>query len=199
MLKRRIFLTLLAGALLAVAFDGVRAQTPHRAAESPERAAESGEPQAEQPGVEAAPCGIPCFVERSKEAQAKAFAGSWEGVLTPEEGGPPPFRIQFTFGADGTVVQSDGGPPNPHNATPGHGAWERTGNYEFTVTYKQLLFDAVGNLETLFKGKVRFKLDPTKMEISGPVKVELSDAQGNVFLKGDGTVKCSKIRVEPLD
>ena len=40
------------------------------------------------------------ILEQAKLAQIKAFAGSWEGVITPEEGGPPPFRILFTFGAD---------------------------------------------------------------------------------------------------
>lgn len=138
-------------------------------------------------------------IEHAKQAQIKSFAGSWEGVLTPGEGGPPPFRILFTFGADGTAVVTDAGQPTPQNNTAEHGAWERTGDYEFTVIYKQFLFNAAGDLDSTFKGRVRFKLDPVKMEISGPVIVDFYDPAGANFLSGAGTVKCTKIRVEPLD
>jgi len=143
--------------------------------------------------------GILDVIERGKEAQRKAFIGSWEGVLTPEEGGPPPFRILFTFGTDGTVVVSDAGPPTPHLNTAEHGAWEMTGDHEFTIIYKQLLFNANGDLDITFKGRVRFKLDEAKGEINGLVKVDLYDLQGVSFLSGAGTIKCTKIRVESLD
>ncbi|MGH9837229.1 MAG: hypothetical protein ACREEM_00420 [Blastocatellia bacterium] len=138
-------------------------------------------------------------IERAKQIQIKAFTGSWEGVLTPEAGGPPPFRILFTFGADGTAVVSDAGPPNPQNNTAEHGVWERTGDYEFTLIYKQFLFNTAGDLDSTFKGRVRFKLDPVQMELNGPVKVDFYDPAGVNFLSGAGTVKCTKIRVEPLD
>lgn len=138
-------------------------------------------------------------LERARQAQIKAFSGSWEGVFTPEEGGPPPFLIHFTFGADGTVVESDGGPPDPQNATPGHGVWERTSNGEFTVIYKQLIFDSAGNVAVRFKARVKFRLDQASNAISGVVKVDLADADGNVFLSGAGTIKCTKIKIEPLD
>lgn len=134
-----------------------------------------------------------------RELQERAFIGSWEGIFTPEEGGPPPFRIQFTFGERGTVVQSDGGPPNPQNATPGHGAWRLVGNREFLVTYKQLLFDKDGNLENLFKARIKFRLNRTGLEISGPVIVDFYDPQGNPLFGGPGTIKCTKIQAEPLD
>jgi len=138
-------------------------------------------------------------IEQARQSQIKAFTGSWEGVLTPEEGGPPPFRILFTFGADGTVVVSDAGPPSPQNNTAEHGAWERTGDNEFTIIYKQFLFNAAGDLDGAFKGRVKFKLDPARMEINGLVKVDLYDPQGVNFLSGAGTMKCTKIRVESLD
>lgn len=144
-------------------------------------------------------CGYLCQAERGKEAQIKAFTGSWEGVLTPEEGGPPPFRIMFTFGADGTVIAVDSGPPNPQLATAELGAWERTGNNEFTIIYKQLIFDSFGNLDSTFKGRVKFKLSRNGNEIQGIVKVNIYDATGNEVIAGAGTIKCTRIRVEPLD
>ncbi len=143
--------------------------------------------------------GLIGVVERAVEAQRKAFTGAWEGVVTPEDGGPPPFRILFTFGGDGTVVAADAGPPAPHLATSEHGAWERSANHEFLVIYKQLIFDVNGNLDTLFKGRVKFKINEAGDEINGIMLVDLYDPQGNKFLSGAGTIKCTKIKVEPLD
>lgn len=131
-----------------------------------------------------------------KQAQLKAFIGSWEGVFTAEEGGPPPFQIMLTFGSDGTVIGSDVGPPTPQLANPEHGAWERTGDNEFTIIYKQLIVDENGNLANTFKGRVKFILDPAKSEISGIVKVNLYDAEGHELINGEGTIRCQKIRVE---
>ena len=143
--------------------------------------------------------GLIDVIERATEAQRKAFTGSWEGVFTPEDGGPPPFRILFTFGGDGTVVAADAGPPAPHLATSEHGAWNRSGHNEFLVTYKQLIFNADGNLDTQFKGRIKFKINEAGDEINGVVQVDLYDPQGNKFLSGAGTIKCAKIKVEPLD
>lgn len=65
--------------------------------------------------------------------------------------------------------------------------------------YKQLLFNAAGDLDGTFKGRIKFKLDPARMEIGGLVNVDLYDPNGVNFLSGAGTVKCTKIRVESLD
>jgi hypothetical protein len=187
MTTRRTLFTLVIGALIAIAALGAAPQAFAQTVDEPDRPA--------------APRGNDALdaIERAKQAQIKAFTGSWEGIFTPEDGGPPPFRIMLTFGANGEAVEADGGPPDPQNATPGNGAWERTGDNEFTVIYKQLLFDTAGSTAATFKARVRFKLDPVKMEISGPVKVDLYEPNGANFLSGAGTIKCSKIRVEPLD
>ncbi|MBP6821459.1 MAG: hypothetical protein KA368_07940 [Acidobacteria bacterium] len=187
MITRKTILTFVIGAMIAVATLAGGSATLAQTVELQER-------QAAGLGGD-----ILDAIERAKQTQIKAFAGSWEGIFTPEDGGPPPFRIMFTFGANGETVETDGGPPDPQNATTGNGAWERTGDYEYTVIYKQLLFDSTGNTAATFKARVKFKLDPVKMEINGLVKVDLFDPDGNNFLQGAGTIKCAKIRVESLD
>lgn len=157
-----------------------------------------GQSEAQSANEEASQEHFGHFFERLKQAQIKAFAGSWEGVFMPEEGGPPPFRILFTFGTDGTVVVSDAGPPTPQNNTAEHGAWERTGNNEFTIIYKQFLFNSAGELDGTFKGRVRFRINQRGNEINGVVKVNIYDPAGNKVIAGAGTIKCTKIRVEPL-
>src|SRR5262245_24511213 len=124
MITKRTFLALAVGALLTVSSAAVRAQS-----------SDSG-PDTMQQTQSVVGGGLLDAVEQAQQAQIKAFTGSWEGVLTPEEGGPPPFRILFTFGGDGTVVASDAGPPSPQLAATEHGVWERTGDNEFTIIYK---------------------------------------------------------------
>lgn len=187
MITKRIFLALAVVALMAISSAAVRAQS-----------SDSGPDTTQQiQGVVGG--GLLDAVEQAKQAQIKSFTGSWEGVLTPEEGGPPPFRILFTFGADGTVVASDSGPPSPQLAATEHGAWERTGDNEFTIIYKQLLFDAAGNLDSTFKGRIKFKLNQNTSEISGLVKVNIYTPTGETIIEGAGTIKCTKIRVESLN
>src|SRR5581483_4890453 len=186
MLSKRIFLALAVGALLTVASAAVYAQS-----------SEGGTQTTQQ--IQGAGGGILDVLEQNKQAQIKAFTGSWEGVITPEAGGPPPFLIKFTFGADGTVVASDAGPPNPQLAATEHGAWERTGDNEFTIIYKQLLFDNMGNLDSTFKGRIKFKLNLSTLELTGVVKVNIYAPNGETIIEGAGTAKCTKIRVEPLD
>lgn len=186
MISKRIFLALAVAALLTVSSGVVRAQS-----------SESGPDTTQQ--IQGAGGGILDVLEQNKQAQIKAFIGSWEGVLTPEAGGPPPFLIQFTFGTDGTVVVSDAGPPGPQFAPSSHGAWERTGDNEFTVTYKQFLFTSTGEIDSTFKGRVKFKLNQSTLEINGVVKVDLFAPNGEAIIKGEGVIKCTKIRVESLN
>lgn len=186
MISKRIFLALAVVALLAVSTVAVQAQS-----------SESG--PATTPQIQGAGGGIIDVLEQNKQAQVRAFIGSWEGVLTPEAGGPPPFLIQFTFGTDGTVVVSDAGPPGPQFAPSSHGAWERTGDNEFTVIYKQFLFTSTGDIDSTFKGRVKFKLNQSTLEINGVVKVNLYAPNGDPIVEGEGTIKCTKIRIEPLD
>jgi len=186
MISKRIFLALAVAALLTVSSAGVLAQS-----------SESGPDTTQQ--IQGASGGILDVLEQNKQAQIKAFIGSWEGVLTPEAGGPPPFLIQFTFGTDGTVVVSDAGPPGPQFAPSSHGAWERIGDNEFTIIYKQFLFTSTGDLDSTFKGRVKFKLNQSTLEINGVVKVDLFAPNGAPIIKGEGTIKCTKIRIESLD
>src|SRR5262245_36031470 len=121
MTSKRILLALAVSLLMAVSTAAVRAQSSDG----------STDPTQQIQG--AAGGGLLDAVEQAKQAQAKAFTGSWEGIETPGPGGPPPFHILLTFGSDGTVVATDDGPPNPQLYGSEHGAWERTGNNEFLV------------------------------------------------------------------
>jgi hypothetical protein len=187
MTSKRILLALAVSLLLAVTSIAVCAQSS------------DGGSDTTQQIQGAAGGGLLDAIEQAKQAQIKGFTGSWEGIETPGPGGPPPFHILITFGGDGTVVATDDGPPNPQLYGSEHGAWERTGNNEFLVIFKQLLLDEHGNLEAFFKARVLFKLNDAGTEINGKIIVDFYDPQGNKFLTGDGTIRCTKIKVEPLN
>lgn len=138
----------------------------------------------------------PAVDDLSKSSASDSFTGAWEGVFTPESGGPPPFRILFTFGKDGTVVEADAGPPDPQFATASFGAWERTGNRRFTVTYKQLIFNTQGELDVTFKGRLLVDLDRSGRALDGIVNVNIYTPDGQELLEGAGRIHLQKIAVE---
>ncbi len=53
--------------------------------------------------------------------------GSWQGVVTNLQGGPPPFRVLMTFTADGGFVGTGDG-DNFSGGSPQHGVWEEIPN-----------------------------------------------------------------------
>src|SRR3989442_5145417 len=66
--------------------------------------------------------------------------GAFSVTLTPEEGGPPPFKVLILFTRDGGVVETDAGPPNPQQFSPGIGEWTREADGQYTISYTQLQF-----------------------------------------------------------
>lgn len=124
--------------------------------------------------------------------------GSWEVTITPEAGGPPPFEALFTFHEDGTVLESDDGPPTPHLFTAGHGVWKWTDRREFAATYKQINFDEAANTTGIFRGRVKFTLGRNANTINGVVVVEFYLPDGTLVFTGNATAKGRRIEVDPL-
>ncbi len=131
-------------------------------------------------------------------ASASDFVGSWEVVHTPELGGPPPFLCLFTFHADGTMVESDAGPPTPQFYSAGHGVWKQTGQREITLTYRQLGYEDGMSLTGTLTVRIRLRLNRTKTEISGPANVEFFLPDGTSVFSGTGAVRGVRIHVQGL-
>jgi hypothetical protein len=95
-------------------------------------------------------------------------------------------------------------PLGPVIATPGHGAWNRTGNREFAAT-SVLIYAGAPNHpfnagELVGTEKIRFslKLNASGHTLAGTVLVEIRDAAVTVVFSGPGTIEATRIAVEPL-
>lgn len=143
--------------------------------------------------------------ERSDSQQSDRLEGSWLAIVTPPNGGPPPFRGLITFDRGGGLIASAQGdillnpPPGvPPGATAGHGVWERTGNRRYAFTFIQILYGADGSYQGEAKSRHKITLNPRGNRWSGRLQFEIFDADGNVVFSGSGTERATRIEVEPL-
>lgn len=122
--------------------------------------------------------------------------GAFSVTLTPEEGGPPPFKMLILFTRDGGVVETDAGPPNPQQFSPGIGEWTREADGQYTITYTQLQFDEAQNLIGTFRAKITATFDESKKIVIGHVRVRFYDMSEAITLEGEGLVEGTRL---PLD
>lgn len=137
------------------------------------------------------------------------LTGSWFGTATATSVPLPPLKDLITFTSDGNVIEAHrlflkDSPLGPLLATPGHGAWAKTGTNEFAATlliiYEGAETHATASGEVLAIEKVRFKLrlGPEPNRLSGTLIDEIRDTSGNVIFVGPGTFEATRIAVEPL-
>jgi hypothetical protein len=122
--------------------------------------------------------------------------GAFAVTLTPEEGGPPPFKVLILFTRDGGVVETDAGPPNPQQFSPGIGEWTREADGQYTIRYTQLQFDESQNLIGTFRGKITATFDESKKLVVGRVRVRFYDTSDAIEFEAEGRVEGTRL---PLD
>jgi hypothetical protein len=137
------------------------------------------------------------------------LTGSWFGTATATTVPLPPLKDLITFTSDGNVIEAHrlflkDSPLGPLLATPGHGAWAKTGTNEFAATlmiiYEGSEDHPTASGQVLAIEKVRFKLSlgPEPDKLSGTLLDEIRDTSGNVIFVGPGTFEAKRIGVEPL-
>lgn len=155
------------------------------------------------------PVGIDEKITNSSEfVDSNSIAGSWNVVATvPAPGGTRDFRALITFSEGGGMIASAEGDllqfgNDLSPATAGHGAWARTGNREFLMTFRQIFYsiDAMGNSSYAGGNKVRHTAIMNRFGTawSGRMTVEFFDENGQVIATGTGTATATRIVVEPL-
>ncbi|MBI1763674.1 MAG: hypothetical protein HYR56_19790 [Acidobacteria bacterium] len=141
--------------------------------------------------------GILEVLEQVKQAQIKAFVGTWVATVTP--GGPdagPSFPSLLTFMADGTALFSAAGPPIPALGNPGHGTWARIGDRTFAATFVQLTFTDIFHLDGTLKISLTIKLNEKLDELTTQDQVKIFDLEGNELVTLDGAQRGKKLQVE---
>ena len=132
-----------------------------------------------------------------REKQAQQLEGSWDIIVTPAVPPgvpqPPSFHSYGTFARGGAATGSDRQRPTSKQ----HGVWEHLGGNRFAFTVKEDLFDPMGNFAGLLSVRVRLTVNE-KDEFVGVSNGEQRDANGNLLFNRCGTVRGTRIKIEPL-
>jgi len=134
---------------------------------------------------------------------AAAPTGSWMGVVTNTQGGPPPFRVLMNFTKDGGFTASGDGDVGPtQSGSPLYGVWERVGgrnSRRFAATFLQLYStNTTGASQGMAKIRQTVILSHSGDTWQGPFKVEIFAPDGTLVFSGGGTATATRIQSEPL-
>lgn len=122
----------------------------------------------------------------------KTLVGSWEVVITNEQGLPPAVNITVV-NRDGTMSNSDG------IFGTGHGVWERAGASQFAFKFKtpilaiNILNYPPGSMLTVTGTITVAKGGATA---TGPYSAVILDSMGNLLFGFDGTVFFTRISID---
>ena len=125
--------------------------------------------------------------------------GSWEGVVTNEQGGPPPFRVLMNFTSDGGFTGSGDG--DSAVGSPQYGVWEQVGDKAsrtYAATFRQLYYapDSTPTASATIRQTVI--LNEKGDEWEGPFEVRIYTPGGILVFTGGGTARAKRIGSEPL-
>jgi hypothetical protein len=106
--------------------------------------------------------------------------------------------------ADGTLLFSgqavkpatEGAPVTFISAA--HGAWRAIGGNTADMTWVGMVADGQGNLLAVATDSVHATLGDDGNAWEGTYQATVADPQGNVLYEGDGTVKATRIVVQPV-
>src|SRR5215831_5070576 len=118
------------------------------------------------------------------QADEKSPVGTWFVYICPGSSDPcstaSPIINIATFNKEGTTINADfGSNPTP---SPGLGVWVKTGHNQFATTFVELLTDASGALSGRSKVRATLTHDHKSDTITGPFRVDITDASGQNVL-----------------
>jgi hypothetical protein len=127
--------------------------------------------------------------------RAEKLLGSWNVVVTTEVQGTT-FPALLTFSDDGGMIADE--PPSPFE-TSGHGNWVSASRREAAYTFVSLIGSSEGPLSAKLKVVGTLQYDAANDSWSGPFKIDVLDANGQMIFTDRGTFSLTRIAIEPLD
>jgi len=138
------------------------------------------------------------------------LSGAWQVTLAPGPGdAAPSARALTTFTSDGTVLVANpgftqvpclgggrGGCSVPGAASAGMGAWIRTGDAEYSMTYVHLLYDAIGNYSGRAKVRAVAVVSQPEGDLSGHFITEVFDQNDDQVNSAGGRIEARRIVAE---
>ncbi|MFL6274060.1 MAG: hypothetical protein ACJ74G_02540 [Blastocatellia bacterium] len=128
-----------------------------------------------------------------QDKTAKMLPGSY--AVLGETAAQGQFKALLTFTSDGNVI---GDEPSAFE-TAAHGNWANIGGSQVAYTFTSLIGGADSQLSGSLKVIGTLRLDAAQDKWSGPFKVEVFDASGNVVFTDRGTFTGTRIQIESLD
>ena len=123
----------------------------------------------------------------------QSIEGAWS-VTIAFDGGPTCASAPAVATREGTIIADS----CAQNLATGYGAWVRTGNRTFAVTFIGNVYGAGGAVVGSYKVRGAGPMDQSGNTWGGPFKTEFFDAAGNLTATFTGTVTAKRIVVEPL-
>lgn len=136
---------------------------------------------------------------QDEAALGKTLAGTW--VVNVDQPSFPQPQRHFTFNADGGLVTNDDlqvGPLFVEHFTIAQGNWIRTGSRSVAATIAGQRYNLQGSFVGTFKVRMNLEVDPLANEWSGPFRIEIALANGQVIFTSGGTFQATRLEVEPL-
>jgi hypothetical protein len=128
----------------------------------------------------------------AQNSQAKLL-GSWSAdITTPDQG---TFPALLTFSADGSVIADES--PSQFESS-GHGSWNHDNSGDVAYTFVALYGSSEGKNAGKLKVIGRLNSDAGKDGWSGPFKIDVFDANGQVIFTDNGTLRLTRIAVEQI-
>jgi len=127
----------------------------------------------------------------SASMQGEPLIGSWLTQVQRE--GEPPAINMLTFGGGVLVITG-----NDPSLAPGHGAWVRTGEREYDVTFRRLRYGPDGTFVGFRVVRNHTLVDPTLDAWTNTGIREDFDFDGNSVGSGPVSGQATRIKVEPV-
>jgi hypothetical protein len=129
----------------------------------------------------------------AKDNQAEKLLGSWNAdITTPSQG---TFPALFTFSGDGSVITAES--PLPFESS-GHGNWNSKTPGEVAYTFMALFGSEEGKNTGKLKVAGTLNLNADNTSWSGPFKIDVFDATGQVIFSDNGMLNLTRITVESI-
>jgi len=156
--------------------------------------------------VAVAAMGLPTGAAPATPVAARPpVTGSWDVGFALTSRPAVDVASLFTFGADGTLLVANVGqlpgslpPGSGLFFTEGHGVWVATGERQIGATFRFLVIDQTAGIVNTGTVRLELKVDPSGNALDGSFALDLLSSEGNPTGSERGTLRATRIQVEPL-
>jgi len=140
----------------------------------------------------------PGAIQAAQSDETRGIEGAWLILVTPQ-GAPASdsYEVLNLYTAGGGVAGASAHDPATGSSV--YGAWRRTGDHQFQITFVGFTFDKTSGAWTgRLKVQARATLTQDGQTISGLARVSIYTPSGSLIVQSPTSFSGSRIAVEPL-